>query len=119
MGLQILLFVAKCHSRKADPYELTKLLKKWWCGERKFYYLSFNLFRNPYRLLYINYNIYCRGRNHIKENCFKLKRREQPAQLMQLKKNVLPSIVASISEPPENSEDTSVRRYRQHQKNCN
>jgi len=48
---------------------------------------------------------YFRGRNHIKEDCFKLKRKEQPANSTQLKKNVPPSTVASVFEPPENSED--------------
>jgi len=49
---------------------------------------------------------YCRGRNHIKEDCFKLKKREQPANSMQIKKNVPLFTVASVSEPPKNSEDT-------------
>jgi len=42
----------------------------------------------------------------IKKNCFKLKKKEQPANSTQLKKNVLPSSVASVSEPPKNFEDT-------------
>jgi len=49
---------------------------------------------------------YCRGRNHTKENCFKLNRKEQPANSTQIKKNVPSSTVASVAEPPENSKDT-------------
>jgi len=49
---------------------------------------------------------YCRGRNHTKENCFKLNRKEQPANSTQIKKNVSPSTVASVSEPPEIFKDT-------------
>jgi len=49
---------------------------------------------------------YCRVRNHIKEDCFKLKRKEQPTNSTQIKKNMPPSTVASVSESPENSDDT-------------
>jgi len=45
-------------------------------------------------------------RNHIKEDCFKLKRKKQPANSTQLKKNVPPSTVVSVSEPSESSTDT-------------
>jgi len=46
------------------------------------------------------------GRNHIKEDCFKLKRKEQPANSIQLKKNMPPSTIISVSEPSENSTNT-------------
>jgi len=49
---------------------------------------------------------YCRGRNHIKEDCFKLKRKEQPVNSTQLKKNVPPSTVAFVSEPPKKRSST-------------
>jgi len=41
-----------------------------------------------------------------KKICFKLKRKEQPVNSTQFKKNVPPSTVASVSESPKNFEDT-------------
>jgi len=51
---------------------------------------------------------FCHGRNHIKENCFKLNRKEQPANSTQIKKNVPSSTVASVAEPPEDSKERSL-----------
>jgi len=49
---------------------------------------------------------YCRERNHIKENCFKFNRKEQPANSTQIKKNVPSSTLASVVETPDDSKDT-------------